>query len=151
MTKFDPSENVKKAVEAYESALKMGTKVQEESLKWFTEAIQTAGAPQEWPNRTRKALENTIQWATKTMDDTVAMLNNNSKQSLELLKKVFEAGQSTSITEAQAKTTEIWETTLATLRENTQTLVHANARAVDALSNLMKTETGAQRTTTTKK
>jgi hypothetical protein len=150
MTRFDPSENVKKAVEAYESALKMGTKVQEESLKLFTEAVQTAGSPQEWPTRSKKALENTIQWATKMMDDTVGLMNANTKQSMDLLKKVFEAGQSTSITEAQAKTTEIWESTLSVLRENTQTLVHANARAVDALSALMKSETGTPRTTTKK-
>jgi hypothetical protein len=138
--KTDPkAENLfEDAVKAFESSMKAGVKVQEESTRLFMDMMKEMGAPEVWQAKAKDTMEQSVEAARSNMDQAVAMMNENSATSLELLQKAMEAAQSRTPTEAQARASDLWENTLGVMRKNTQALIQANTRMLDAWSDMVQ-------------
>lgn len=120
------------AVETFEAAVQTGVKVQEEATRWWTDALSEAGSLQEWQKKAQTIVSEAIPTAQKNAEEYMKLIDQNYHNSLDLLKRAFETGQSDSLAQAQAKTQELWEATLTTLRTNAQAIVQANARALES-------------------
>ncbi|MEN6495425.1 MAG: hypothetical protein ABFD16_14185 [Thermoguttaceae bacterium] len=126
------------AIETFEAAMRTGVKMQEEYTRWFTGMLSDVGSPQEWQSKSQAIISDSIQMAQKNFDESVRMMNQNTKTGLELMQRAFEARQAGSTSDAQAKTREIWETALGALRNNTEAVVQANSRMLETWAELAK-------------
>lgn len=140
MPTAETGEVFRQAMETFERAIKAGVKIQEESTKCFVDMFSQMPSPQQWQKRAQAMLNDAFPTAQKNLDEAIEVMNQNARSSLSLLKKAFEAGQSTSIAEAQAKTSELWEAALETVRSNAQAMVQANERFLKAWEELAHKE-----------
>ena len=125
-------------MEAFEAAMKTGAKIQEESMNRFTEMLGELGSPQNWQKRTQDAVEEGVNLARKNFDEWLHLMNENVKMSLEMLQKAAEARPNDSPADAETRRNELWEAALRALRVNTQAVLQANSRMMEALSDLAK-------------
>jgi hypothetical protein len=132
------SDLVKQAVDTFDATLKAGVKIQEEATKMWTQALGGATSAHQWQERATAVLNEAIPLAQKQGQEYLRLLEQNSRNSLELLHKAIDTGQSESVSDAQAKAQELWVATLNTLRSNTEAAVEANAKALDAWSALAR-------------
>lgn len=72
------------------------------------------------------------------MEESVRLMEHNSRTSLDLLKKATEAGCSMSLSEAQNKLRDLWETSLEALNQNAQAVTRTNARVVESWMDFMR-------------
>lgn len=135
-TQTDQAALFDQAVETFESAVRAGVRLQEDTIKLYMDTLTEAGAPQDWQANTQKALKEVLPKLQKNAEEAVDALNRGTKESLELLQRAFEAAQITTPEEFQHKTRELWESSLGVLRSNAQTLVQANARALETWSSM---------------
>lgn len=125
-------------METFEAAMKTGAKIQEESMNRFTELLGELGSPQNWQKRTQEAVEEGVNLTRKNFDEWLRLMNENVKMSLELLQKAAEARPSDTPVETEARKNELWEASLRALRVNTQAVLQANSRMMEALADLAK-------------
>lgn len=125
------SEMVEQAMEAFDTALKTGVKMQEEASKFWGGMLGETNSMQELQERMRMMMMDTMPTTQRNIEQYMKMLDKTYHSSMELLKKAFETTQSGSMMEAQAKAQELWEATLAALRNNAQAMVQINARAME--------------------
>jgi len=132
------NETLNQAMSAYEAAVKAGVKIQEHTAQWWTKALGEFGAVTDFQKMSEAFASQTIPMVQKQLDETLRLMNENAKRSVDLMEKVVAAGQSQSIGEAQEKARQIWESSLDAARKNTEALVQANVKALDAWSQLFK-------------
>jgi hypothetical protein len=58
-------------------------------------------------------------------------MEQNSRASLDLLKKAAESFQSSSVADGQARVQKLWQTSLDLLQHNAQAMTQANTRLVE--------------------
>ena len=104
------------AMESFAGAMRTGLKVQEETAKWWLEAIGDAGSITCMQKKAQEFVDNAVPTLQQNAQECLKVLDQNSRNSLELLKKAYEAAQSESVAEVQAKMRDMWETSLATVR-----------------------------------
>ncbi len=121
----------------FENALKAGVAIQQESSKWFTDALRGVGAVR-WEADGQAAMEQAMTNVQKQIEQTVQVMSDNAKTSLDLLEKAFQIRQSESATEGEACTREMWQTALGALRKNTEATVSANARLMESWGNVAR-------------
>lgn len=126
------SDLCRQAVETFDATLKAGVKLQEEAAKIVTDSIGGVPSPQEWRQRANAIVKDAVPTARKNAEEYLRVIDQNTRNSLDLLKKAFDAGQFESITEAQAKTQELWEASLNAVRASAEATVQANTKAVEA-------------------
>lgn len=126
------SELLDEGLKNYEQALRAGLKVQEEAGKCWTRLVSQAASPQDFQKQVTSFASDVIPATRKSMDDCLELLEQNSRTSVDLLKKSLEAAQATSYADTQAKVTEFCESSLKSLKANAQAIVDINTKAVDA-------------------
>jgi hypothetical protein len=127
----DASELFGQSMRMFESAMRTGAKMQEESARWFSSMVTNFGSPQGWQKRTEEMMAETLNVTQKNVEEALKVMNQNAKTGLELLQKAFEARQADDSTDAQSKSRELWETALGALRSNTEAMLQANARLAE--------------------
>jgi hypothetical protein len=78
----------------------------------------------------------------KTMEGYLDLLEQNSRASVDLLKKGMEAAQMTSLAEGQGKMVDFCESSLKSLKANAQAIVDINGKAIDSWISVVKKATG---------
>ena len=142
-TQTNVTELYRNALEQFESALKTGVKIQEESIKMLT---TWAKEPPLMPNWTEKAQANFLEMISgmpERLEEAMRTMNEQSKNAMDLLHKGFEAGHSTTVAEAQDKVRELWEMTLGVLRTNIHTLLKTQSQAIQKWEEVAGCMTGA--------
>lgn len=129
---------MEQALDTFDAAMKAGVKAQEEATKWWSDLLGDAGSIQDWQRKAVSAVGEMLPTAQKNAEDYLHVLEQNARNSMDLLKKAMEAGQSESLADLQAKTQKLWESSLTTLRTNTQAVVQANAKALESLTDLAR-------------
>ncbi len=74
------------------------------------------------------------------MDDTLQVMEQNSRRSMELLKKAGDVASTMSCAELQQKLQSLWEESLQLLRSNTAAVVEVNNRALDTWMELVQNQ-----------
>lgn len=116
----------------YEQALKTGLKLQEDSLRVWTGLLNQPTAPQELQNRAKAMVDDIIPQAQKTIEANLKLVEQNSRTTIELLKKAAAATQAATVQEAQSKFLSLWEASLNAVRDTTMAFAQANAKAVES-------------------
>jgi len=134
------------AAKNQEQLLKTGVKLQQEMSKWWTTALGEAGTP-DFQKRVKGVADDLFPHAQKNIDECLKLVEQNSRTSIDLLKKAVAVTQSTSLQDAQAKVFSVWEASLSALNEGTKALTQANTKATEAwLSFVQKAGTAAHTT-----
>ena len=120
------------AAKMFQSALEVGVRIQEQSTKAFNEMFQGLGSPQNWQQQTQDAMEKTVEMAKTNYDEAIQLMNENTRTGMQLLEKAFSVRESDLADMGQARTRELWETAIGSLRRNTEVLVQANGRLLDS-------------------
>jgi hypothetical protein len=140
-TKTPGSDLFDQAVKNYEQALKTGVRLQEECGKWWTNVLNQTTRPQDWQKNVTAVLNETFPAAEKNMEETLRLMERNSRSSLDLLKQATEAAQSTSFADGQARLENLWQTSLELLQHNAQAMTQANVKLVETWTQLARKST----------
>jgi hypothetical protein len=130
------------ALDTFESAMKSGIKAQEEMADWWSQAMGKSMSPEEMQKKFQEMGEEAIPMAKKNAEAYLKVMDQGCKDSIALLRQAFESGQSESVTDLQHKTQELWEQSLAAVRHNTEAMIQANTRAMEAWSKLAEANGG---------
>jgi hypothetical protein len=128
-TQFNLNELYKSALEQFESALKTGAKIQEESIKLFTTWANEPPLMQ--AQKAQSALLETMSSIPDRFQDGIRMMNDQAKNAMDMLHQAFEMGRSTNLVEAQEKTHQLWETTLGVIRTNVHSMLRSHATLME--------------------
>jgi len=142
-TKAPASEIFEQAVKNYEQALKTGLKLQEESGKMVTDLLNQATSVEDWQKKVTAMTKEVIPTAQKRMNECVGLIEQNSKTSLDLLKKAVDASLVPPGPDAQTRWVELWESSLGTLRDNAKALTDINTKVVDTWIEFVRKNTEA--------
>jgi hypothetical protein len=132
--KFKPAgcELFEQALKSYDQAFQAGLAAQEEVMKGLLDCAAKMQAPEDWQKRWSATVMESLPLAQKRMEESLQMVEQCSRTSLDFLKQAFEAGKIENGGGVQAKVQELWEASLQTLRTNAQAFTQFNAKAVEA-------------------
>jgi hypothetical protein len=126
------SDMLDQGLKNYEQALRTGLKFQEEAAKSWTKLFGHAATPQDIQKQITSLANEVIPATRKSMDDCLELLEQNSRTSVDLLKKSLEAAQASNYADTQSKVVDFCEASLKALRANAQAIVNINCKAVDS-------------------
>jgi hypothetical protein len=132
------TELFEQTADTFDTAVKNGIRFQEEAMRWWTDAFRGTGTLQEWQQETQAVVSQAAPAAQKSMQDYMEAFTDSARSNLDVLQKAFDAGRSSSPSELQNKTHELWEASLVALRTNAQKMMEANARAMQAWSGIAR-------------
>jgi hypothetical protein len=133
-----PAQLLDQAAQTYFGAVKNGLRLQEDIATQWVELFRKADGGEYLPEAFQHAVKETIPLAQKQTDDALKLIEKSTRQSLDLLSDAFEAGEASTPAEAQARLEKLWEGSLATLRDNAEAMVHANARLMESWAAIAK-------------
>src|ERR1043166_3305666 len=119
-TKPPVSEVFDQALKNYEQTLRTSLKLQEEAGRWWTNLLTQASSAQDWQKRVTAVTTDVIGPTQKRMEEYLGLIEQNNRANVELLKKAFEAAQTTGPSECQAKWVDFWQTSLNSVQANAQ-------------------------------
>jgi hypothetical protein len=125
------------AMENFSSAMKTGLKVQEEAAKWWLDAAGDAGSLVGMQKKAQEFVRSAVPALRANAEDYLRAMDQNSRKSLDLLKKAYDVAQSDSVADVQAKLREMWEDSLAAVRSNVQSAVQLNTRLMESYRDLV--------------
>jgi len=125
------------AVKAFESAFQAGLKIHEEGTRWMQGWCEQRLGPEEMQKKTRAVAGDMLESVRKNMEDASQVLSDNAKESMEMLQKALDAARSESLPDAQAQVSQMWESSLTTLRKNAQAMMQANTRTLETWKKVM--------------
>jgi hypothetical protein len=131
------------ALNTFGETLKAGVKVQEEAAKWWTDALQSQDALRSWQSRSRDFVTEFIPSAQKSAEDWLKLVEKNANKSIALLKRAIESD--TDADDLRRKTQELWEASLALVRENAQAVTDNNLKMMELWSKLLKKTEGGSK------
>jgi len=131
---------MKQAMESFSGAMRTGLKMQEEAAQWWMGALGDVGSPLGLQKKAQELMSSAVPMFQNNAQECLKVLDQNSRNSLDLLKKGFEVAQSESVAEVQAKLREMWERSLAEVRSNVQSVVQLNSRIMQTCSDFLSKE-----------
>jgi len=134
----NPAELLDQAAQTYFGAVKNGLRIQEDIATQWVDLFRKADGGDYWPEAFHQAVKETVPLAQKQTDDALKMIEKGTRQSLDLISKAFEAGKAATPVEAQTRLEKLWESSLTTLRDNAEAMVHANARLMESWAAIAK-------------
>ena len=140
-TKTPASEMFDQALKNYEQALRTGVKLQEEAGKNWTRLLNQTVSPQDLQKQLTAMANDVFPATQKSLEACLDLLEQNSRASVDLLKKGLEAAQTTGVSETQGKMVEFCESSLKSLKSNAQAIVDINAKTMDSWISLVKKAT----------
>lgn len=135
------------ATKTYEQLLKSGIKLQQDSTKWWSNAIADVASP-DIQKRMKSVTDELIPQAQKNIDDWVKIAQEYTRTCTDLMKKGTAVSQSASLQEAQTKALGLWESSLNAACNMTQTVTQANTKALESWMDYVKKTGEAPRATT---
>jgi len=126
------------AVETLGGAMRAGVKFQEDMAQFWSDALNQIGSVQEWQKKSSAVLSDAIPTAQKSADEYLRLLDQSYHSSLDLLKKAFESARYESMSDRAMKAENLWESSLQTMRSNTQAMAQANVRVMESWAEFLK-------------
>lgn len=125
------------AADTFDAVLKRGAKMQQEMIDWWSKLADEVNA-NDLGDRAQKFSAEAGPMAQKHLQDQLKAFDESCQNALDLLRQGFETTQADSVAELQQKTHDLWETSLRTMRTNTEALVQANTRAMNSFADLVR-------------
>jgi len=118
------------ALRSYETALKSGIQLQEESVNLWKELLTKLGSPEEFQAKFESMTAYVLPEARKRMEEFVETFNRTSNQTIDLFEKTFGVYHATSPTDAQRRLQDLIESSLTALRANVHSALNTNANII---------------------
>jgi hypothetical protein len=131
------TEMFEQATKTYEQLLKSGIKLQQDSAKWWSNAIADVASP-DIQRRIKSVTDDLIPQTQKSVDDWVKIAQECTRSCTDLMKKSTAVTQSGSLQEAQTKALGVWEASLNAVCSMTQSVTQANTKALESWMDYVK-------------
>ena len=126
----------REGIRAWESAVDVGVKMQEEYGQWLRQVFCDTGSLSDWCTKAQTAMTESIGRMQENIEEATRLVNQNAETCIRLVQKAMDARQPESTTEARARFAEWWGAALESMRTNTQAILGANSRVLSAWSDL---------------
>ncbi len=128
----------RRAMDAWESALESGVKLQEESTRWLRETLCNSHTLSEWQHKAQTGTAEAIAKARESLDEGVRVMNQQAEASVRLVQKALDAPRNGSPADAPAKVAEWWQMAAESLCANTEAVLKANSSMLTAWLELLR-------------
>ena len=129
------NEMADKARKQYEHAVRTGQKLQEEAGQWWTRMLSQAATANDWQKQFTNAASLTgrmLPLAQQRMEDTMELMEQNSRTGADLMKKAMEAAQTTGLAESQAKWLDFWASSMKALQGNVEAVNEMSTKTINS-------------------
>lgn len=130
------SEMADSALKNYEQAVRTGLKFQEEAGKWWTSMFNQTAFGQDWQkqwNSLTGMANSLLPLTQRRVEEVMGLMEKNSRQSAELVKKVVDAVQTPALAERQAKWMDLWTVSMGMVRSNTEAVSEISTKTIDGM------------------
>jgi len=124
------NEFFQEALRSYETALKSGIQLQEESANLWKELLTKLGSPEEFQAKFESMTAYVLPEARERLEEFVETFNRTSNQTIDLIEQTFGVYQATSPTDAQRRLQDLIESSLTALRVNVHSALNTNAKII---------------------
>jgi ribosomal 50S subunit-associated protein YjgA (DUF615 family) len=118
------------AMRTYQTALKAGLQLQEESVNLWKDLLAKLGSPEDFKAKLESMSENAFSQSRKRVEEFVETFNRTSNQTIDLFQKTLGVYQATSITDAQRRVHDLIESSLTALRVNIHSALNTNTKII---------------------
>jgi hypothetical protein len=132
------NELFRQAVDTFQSAIKAGVKIQEDSTRQFIDMLRDFGSPMQWQKKGQEFVGEAVKLTQQNVEETVRAISQNAKTAMELFQKTMETRPGETEADNEARAREMWESTMAAMRAGTETILQANAHILDSWTDLAK-------------
>lgn len=123
-------ELLRQAIETFQSAVKSGMRLQEESTRRFTEMLRGSNSPLDWQKMTQKAMGEALVTTQRSIDEAIRMMNQNTKTAMGMIHRALEARPESE--EMASEGQELWETVLGAMRSSSEAILKTNAQVLQS-------------------
>jgi hypothetical protein len=128
----------REAMEPFQTAIKNGVELQQESIRRCTDILRDFGVQHGWEKETPNLLNQAILSTQQTINDSIRVTNQNAQRALAILQKAFEEYHAQDGSGGSEAVEGVWSFALSAMRSNAQVIVQANGRVVELWANLAK-------------
>ena len=125
------------AMESFETGLRAGMTLQEESVQRCVEILRDVGSPLEWERTVPAKVSKAIAAMQQNVDQSIRFMNENAQQTVDLMEMALQQMQG-----ANAFTNQedgyFWTYALNAMRTNSQVVRQANAHVLESWTELAK-------------
>jgi len=126
------------AIGAFGDALKAGVKAQEQIVKWWSGAAESANPLADWQRRSRQFFEEGVPAVQKQAEEWMKLIEQNYRRSIDLLKKAADADSNGALDGFRDKLRILWEESVSVVRENAEAMAKANVKMLETWSELLR-------------
>jgi len=124
------------AMGSFETALRTGMKLQEESTQRCVEILRDVGSPLEWERTVPAKVSKAIEAMQQNVAQSIRFMNENAQQTVNLMEMALQMHRSNS--DASEEDGNFWTYALKAMQTNAQIIQQANSRVLEAWGELAK-------------
>lgn len=132
------SELFDQAVKSYEQALRTGVRLQEDTTRWWTNFLHQTAWTQDWQRQISSVMSQTIPTAQRNVEESIRLIDQSSKTSLNLLKRAVDAPRTNAASDMQSQVQEIWQSSLNVLQSNMQAITESQAKVMESWTEMVR-------------
>lgn len=126
------------AMKSYEQTVRTGVKLQEDTAKWWTNFFQQATQTQELQRQMSSIVSQAIPTAQRSMEESLRLIDQGSKTTLNLLKKTMDGSCATAASDVQSEVQQLWQSSLNVIQSNLQSINESQTKAMESWTELMR-------------
>jgi len=124
------------ALGSFETALRTGMKLQEDSMRRCVEILRDVGSPLEWERTVPAKVGKAIAAMQQNVDQSVRFMNENADQTVNLMELALQMHRTNG--DAKEEEAYFWTYALNAMRTNTEIIRQANTRVLESWGELAK-------------
>lgn len=125
----------RQANETFQNAMQTGLKMQQEMLSAWTKPF--TAETENFQERGRKMIDASVKMVQKNFEESQRLADTQYRQSLDLLKKAFDAAKPGDKNDLFENTKTLWQQTMDTMRHNAEQLAKTNTTVIENWSDLV--------------
>ena len=124
------------AMESFETALRAGMKLQEESVQRCVEILRDVGSPLEWERTVPAKVTKAITAMQQNVDQSIRFMNENAQQTVNLMEMALQMHRQDP--EQYDEESYFWTYAVNAMQANAEIIRQANARVLESWAELAK-------------
>ena len=124
------------AMDSFETALRAGMKLQEESTQRCVEILRDVGSPLEWERTVPAKVSKAIAAMQQNVDQSIRFMNENAQQTVNLMETALQMHRLDP--EANEEDGYFWTYAVNAMQTNAEIIRQANARVLESWGELAK-------------
>ena len=133
----------------YEHAIRTGKRFQEEAGEWWTRMLTQTATTTDWQrnfSRFTVMAGNAVPLAQRCLQSAMDVMEKNSRNGADLLRKAVDAAQAPGLAESQAKWLEFWTSSMKAAQSNVEAVTHLGTQTIDSWIDFVRETSNAPRT-----